>query len=171
MWFWPCVDFRIYRNKPATLQVLDHVKIITTQLTLVIIGIEMLLKGAVPSREIRTMKWIKVKARHYKINRRKLKFTTKQIIITVRLIDLGKTQKLSITTRCFFSIYCDILFIQMKFIRHWHKSSGQIVLRCYSTEVSFGFDFRRLVNLIRSLDIKLAVNRERSFKRTSWLYL
>ena len=102
MWFWPCVDFRIYRNKPATLQVLDHVKIITTELTLVIIGIEMLLKGAVPSRKIRTMKWIKVKARHYKINRRKLKFTTKQIIITVRLIDLGKTQKLSITTRCFF---------------------------------------------------------------------
>ena len=51
-------------------------------------------------------------------NGRKLKFTTKQIITTVRLIDLGKTQKLSITTRCFFSIYCDIFLIQMKFIRH-----------------------------------------------------
>ena len=52
----------------------------------------MLLKGAIPSRKIKTMRWIKVKARHYKINGRKLKFTTKQIIITVRLKDLGKTQ-------------------------------------------------------------------------------
>ena len=33
------VEFSIYRNKPATLQVLDHVKMITTELTLVIIGI------------------------------------------------------------------------------------------------------------------------------------
>ena len=67
-------------------------KIITTELTLKIIRIEMLLKGAVPSRKIKTMKWVKVKARHYKINGRKLKFTTKQIIITVRLKDLGETQ-------------------------------------------------------------------------------
>ena len=104
MWFWPRVDFRIYRNKPATLQALDHVKIIMTELTLVIIGTEMLLKGAVPSRKIRTMKWIKVKARHYKINRRKLKFTTKQIIITVGLIDLGKTRKLSQHAVFFFNI-------------------------------------------------------------------
>ena len=86
------VDFRNYRNKPARLHALDHVEIITTELTLVIIGIEMLLKGAIPSRKIKTMRWIKVKARHYKINGRKLKFTTKQIIITVRLKDLGKTQ-------------------------------------------------------------------------------
>ena len=86
------VDFRNYRNKPARLHALDHVEIITTELTLVIIGIEMLLKGAIPSRKIKTMRWIKVKVRHYKINERKLKFTTKQIIITVRLKDLGKTQ-------------------------------------------------------------------------------
>ena len=33
------VEFSIYRNKPATLQVLDHVKMITTEFTLVIIGI------------------------------------------------------------------------------------------------------------------------------------
>ena len=40
------VDFRNYRNKPARLHALDHVEIITTELTLVIIGIEMLFKGA-----------------------------------------------------------------------------------------------------------------------------
>ena len=70
---------------------MDHVQTVKTELTLVIIGIEMLLKGAIPSRKIRTMKWIKVKARHYKINGRKWKITTKQILITVRLKDLGKT--------------------------------------------------------------------------------
>ena len=169
MWFWPCVDFRIYRNKPATLQALDHVKIITTELTLVIIGIEMLLKGAVPSRKIRTMKWIKVKARHYKINRRKLKFTTKQIIITVGLIDLGKTRKLS-QHAVFFQ------YIATFFLSKWNLldiNTSQVV-KLYSDVIPHKFhlfDFRRLVNLIRSLDIKLAVNRERSFKRTSWLYL
>ena len=50
------VDLRNYRNKPARLHALDHVEIITTELTLVIIGIEMLLKGAIPSRKIKTMR-------------------------------------------------------------------------------------------------------------------
>ena len=50
------VDFRNYRNKPARLHALDHVEIITTELTLVIIGIEMLFKGAIPSRKIKTMR-------------------------------------------------------------------------------------------------------------------
>ena len=50
---------------------MDHVQTVKTELTLVIIGIEMLLKGAIPSRKIRTMKWIKVKARHYITNKQK----------------------------------------------------------------------------------------------------
>ena len=57
------------------------------------------MKRSSPIKKNKNNEMNKGKSEALQNNRRKLKFTTKQIITTVRLIDLGKTQKLSITTR------------------------------------------------------------------------
>ena len=129
------------------------------------------IKRSSPIKKNKNNEMNKGKSEALQNNGRKLKFTTKQIITTVRLIDLGKTQKLSITTRCFF-----FNILRHFFLSKWNLldiNTSQVV-KLYSDVIPHKFhlfDFRRLVNLIRSLDIKLADNRERSFKRTSWLYL